>query len=442
MRCGTLARILVVMLAVGILSTGCRAPDTVHIRPSAIPAPNVSLPPLNKKRIEQALVPGEAGLLETEAERRFAAAREAFWNRSTDEAVSILRDLIRAGSPKSDTNHAAFLIAEVYQEDGRWKEAADQWAAINSKGRFQYRLDFARFMAGLPPRTIAFQSNVAPTQIELKLGQLVKARARINGVEATVFVDTGFSMTFVSDKFARRAGVVVHSQKIGFNDANNRGGQVSIALVRDLEFGALRAENVPVISGSLGYLDNIAGEVDAVIGWDLLQHADVTWDFPALRMEVSQPSGTRMVDPKLSGRKAPLLQVASMDGRPLDLFLDTGFASKPPSLSLVANAGLLFTKIDERHASRTLRPTISVGMRSFRVKWPRRIRPFKFWFDGNSFTVPTATVSRRIDVREGVQTCDGMIGNGPFLSGRLRVCGVRRLAEFTPGPAMPETGGR
>lgn len=428
---------IILALSLWAVATGCGTSRPVVVQASPPPAVTAGLPKVDTRRIEHALVTSEADVLGTEAERRFAAAREAFYNRSTDEAVSILRDLIRQGSPKTDTNHAALLIAEFYQQDGRWKEAAEQWSAINTGGRFRHRLDMAQRMAELPPRTIAFQSNSVPIGFTLARGQLVMASAKFNGVAARVLVDTGFNMSLVSDTFARRAGITVQPWKIGFRDANERTSPVPVALVRELEFGPLRAANVPVISSPLGYLDNIVGQVDAVIGWDLLQQADVTWDFPALRLSISQPSGPLVPEPKLSGRKEPLLKVVSVDGRPLDLFLDTGFASKPPSVGLAANAGLLHTKIDERRASRTWRPTLNVGMRSFRVRWPKRIEPFPFWFDGHTFTMPWATIRRSIDVREGVQTGDGVIGNGPFLSGRLRLCAVRRLAEFTPGSSTP-----
>lgn len=130
-----------------------------------------------------------------------------------------------------------------------------------------------------------------------------------------------------------------------------------------------------------------------------------------------------------------MLKVHSAEGRELDLFLDTGFASRPAGVSLARNAGLLFTKVDGGKVRARWRPSLSMGMNSFRMHWPGRIRPFAFWMDGWRFELPHATVSKRVDVREGFQTCDGMVGNAPFLKGRLRLCGVRRLAAYTAGSA-------
>lgn len=422
----------VLVIGTGLLS-GCSAPQAVQVRPAPAPLPTAALPALDTDRIQQLLVPAEAVNLPTEQERRLVSAREAFWNRETDKAVAILKELIAAAPPKIDTNHLRRLIGEFYEEDGRWGEAADQWAAMGTAPGRVERQKFAQFMAGLPRRTISFVPDAGPIPMELKRGQLVKARAKINGTEAVVFIDTGFTGSLVSEGFARRAGIEIHSQTIGMTDSNRKRREVQMVSARGIEIGGLKAENVPMIMSPLLFLDNLVGDVDAVIGWDLLQHADVTWNFPATEMTLKQPSGPPVTEPNLTGRRAPMLRVLSAEGRRLDLFLDTGYESRPPTVSLVANADLLFTKLDGRQAGFRWRPQFSMGMNSFRVKWPRQVSPFEFWFDGQIFTIPLATVSRSVDVREGLQTCDGMIGNSPFLSGTLRVCGVQRLASFTPG---------
>ncbi len=425
---------LIFILVVGTaLFTGCGAPRVVQVRPASEPLPTSAFPALDTDRVQQLLVPAEAANLPTEQERRLVSARETFWNRETDKAVAILKELIAAAPPRIDTNHLRHLIGEFYHEDGRWAEAVDHWATMGPD-RVE-RQKFARFMADLPRRTISFIPDAGPISMELKLGQLVKARAKINGMDAVVFIDTGFTGSLVSEGFALRAGIEIHSQTTGMTDSNGKRREVRMVSARRIEIGGFRAENVPMVMSPLRFLDNLLGDVDAVIGWDLLQHADVTWNFPAAEMTLKEPSGPPVPEPNLTGRREPMLRVMSAEGRRLDLFLDTGYASKPPTVSLVANAGLLFTKVDERRAGFRWRPQFSMGMHSFRVKWPRQLRSFEFWFDGRTFAMPLATVSRRADVREGLQACDGMVGNAPFLSGTLRVCGVRRLASFTPGAA-------
>lgn len=421
-------------VAAWLLLTGCQVPEgKVRVSPSPAPAPLVSLPTLNTARVEPRLVPAERPALSTESERRFAAAREAFWNRETEAAVDLLRGLSQEAPSKSDARHLQRLMVDCYQEDGRWEEARKLLVDSSQTAGQRKQKVFAEFMAGLPARSLVFGTNASPVTFELRRGQWVVARVRINGLEAIALIDTGFSMSLVTENFARRAGIELFAQTIELSDANDSGRQVRVALVQELELGGLLARKVPVVCSPAGFLDNFLGEVDAVIGWDLLQQADATWNFPEKVMAVSAPSGPRVEDPMLSGRRAPLLTVRSAQGRALELFLDTGYASMRPEVSLSDNAGLLFTKLDRGLVKFRWRPSFEVGMNSFRIRWPRSIRPFSFWFDGHSFEMPRAAVHRLVDVREGWQTCDGIVGNAPFLSGTLRLCGVRRLATFTPG---------
>jgi hypothetical protein len=416
------------------IAAGCHTPteklaQQVKVTPAVAPLPVKPLPKLNTNRVQRMVVVSERGALETPVEKQFAAAREAFWNRETDTAVVLWRGLLTNSVSPQEQKHFQHLIVGAYAADRRWAEARSALEEFGFATKSSNYLSQLRFFEGLPPQSIRFAAS-ADIPFELRLGQLVRAKARINGIDANVLVDTGFTETFITDEFARRAEVEVFSQSINLVDINRSKSSAKLGLIRELEFGGLRARHVRIISGPKRFLGAIFGDVDAVIGWDLLQHADVTWDFPTRHMSLREPPARNTNSPNLSGRRAPLLHVKSAEGRDLDLFLDTGSASSAADVGLVDNAGLLFTKVDRAQVRLRWRPTFTMGMHSFRVHWPKTIRPFQFWFDGHAFEIKRASLSRRVEMREGLQACDGIIGNAPFLKGKLRVCGVRRLASF------------
>jgi hypothetical protein len=422
------------------LAVGCRSVPTaekvaqeVSVARSAAPERVKVLPALNSRPVPRVLISSEKNSITNEVDKRFVAAREAFWNRDTDAAVALWRQLLPEMRSTNDARRTRNLIVDSYETDGRWAEALAGIEEFQTSGSRTQHVTFLKLLESLPRQKIAFDTNAPPVPFSLKLGQLVMANARINGSNATVFVDTGFSMSFVTESFAKRAGLEKLHHTIRLIDVNGGSRNTSAALVNEIQIGGLRVENVPVICGPSGYLGDIVGHVDAVIGWDVLQHADVTWDFPAREMSLSAPSGPRVSDPVLCGRIAPIITVRSGEGRALDLFLDTGYASRPAGVELWENADVLFTKVDQARVRSRWLPTFHQGMNSFRISWPRRIRPFRFWFDGQTFEVKGAGVSRnaRVHVREGLQVCDGMIGNAPFIHGRLRVCGARRLVSYT-----------
>lgn len=424
-----------------MLTSGCLTPRgmeggapevkvTVGPKPEAI----LPLPAVDTNRVEIALVPAAQSSLIADADRRFAAAREAFWNRDTVAAEALLRGLLPDAKSDSFARLLQRLIADCQAEDGKWGEAVARWEEFKLTDHDPDYYRHALFMAGLPERAFAFATNALPVSFDLRLGQLVVTTVRINGHEAMALIDTGFSMSFVTEEFSERCGLKTFAQTIPLTDANGNDRAVKLGLVEQLEVGGLRATQIPVVCGPNRQLAKLLGEVEVVVGWDVLQHADVIWDFSARQMSVAAPDGPIESEPSLAGRKAPLLKVYSAEGRELDLFLDTGFASRPAGVSLAKNAGLLFTKVVGDSVRLRWRPTMSMGMNSFRVRWPSRIQPFQFWMDDCVFELPQATVTKRVDVREGLQTCDGTVGNAPFLKGRLRLCGVRRLATYTAVP--------
>jgi hypothetical protein len=79
-------------------------------------------------------------------------------------------------------------------------------------------------------------------------------------------------------------------------------------------------------------------------------------------------------------------------------------------------------------------PSFTGGAHSLTTSSSRRYaRPFHFWFDGFAFNLAGAALiapDDQLHQQEHLVCYDAVIGNGPFLAGRLRLCGVRRLVSF------------
>jgi hypothetical protein len=345
--------------------------------------------------------------------------------------VQLYRELLNENVIVADHFHD--LVSACYRRSERWDDLVAFITAAGLEERWAGALGFAKFMATLPRREIQFAAEARAEPMTLRLGTWVVVEAEINGTKAGVMLDTGFNMTWVSERFARRAGIELTPQKISLTDVNRRKRSNSIALMRELRVAGLTARHAPVVVGSSLMLEYGVG-VDAVVGWDVLQHADITWDFPARRLTIVAPKGPVNPRPNLAGRVAPLITVVAATGRPLLLSFDSGSRGNNRSaIELFSNDGVLATKISLAEFRRGWLPVFTSGVHSLARSSPRFARPFRFWLDGYAFDLAGAALVGPDDTlhrQEHLVCYDAVIGNGPFLAGRLRMCGVRREVSF------------
>lgn len=430
------SRRTVISAAVGfaLFLGGCSALSTPVVPVLATPPPSATssppLPALADDDSRLALILSEsARVMDTNA-LKFFAAREAFWDYDTDTAVRLFRE-VRAAEAMS-AEHFHDVVLQCYEQSDRWADTLPLYREFGIEESHAARLTFARFMAGLPPRSIEFAPTAHSTPFELKQGSWVVAEASINGVKAKVGLDTGAGLTWISERFARRIGMRLFEQTISLSDANGSARDAPIGLISELRLGGLTARNMRVVAGR-SFLMSLFGSVDAIVGWDILQHADVTWDFPRKAMVLAAPGGPVTQQPNLSGRIGPVVTVLSSAGRPMELFLDTGaHGNRRTAMNVRENGGVLATKLALADFRPSWLPTIGAGLHSVWMSWPRRARPFTFWMGGYTFDLPSAALDPGELMQENLLRIDGVMGNTPFLGGKLRICGVRRELTFEP----------
>ncbi|HUR59472.1 MAG TPA: retropepsin-like aspartic protease, partial [Opitutaceae bacterium] len=240
----------VLSMALGL--AGCSAGPGAHARVAKAPAPPLAAsgvaPALSKDHPLSGWTLGRAERDDPEELIKWAAAREAFWNYDTDQAVKLLRELREEKVVNDD--HFADLVRQCYASSGRWLDAAAIYAELGSEQDHSELLQYLRFRAGLPEMELAFAAGAAPVPFALKHGALVTVQAEINGRPARLLVDTGCGMTWVAESFARQAGVQIFEQTISLSDSNGRERPVPVGQVQRLQVGGFTVRNLPIIMSS------------------------------------------------------------------------------------------------------------------------------------------------------------------------------------------------
>lgn len=422
--------LLTISLA-ALLAGGCRTAGGAFVTRGSPPAlaPTQSLPKLaddDGKIIWQLRDPArefDSRIL------KFFAAREAYWSYDTDTAVKLLRELRHEDFFTDENFHD--LVLHCYEAADRWADTLPLYAEFGLTEDYAGRMKHAQFRAGLSPRQQSLAPGAPPVPITLGKGDLVLVEAMVNGVKARFMLDTGFSISWISEKLAHRAGVTPSSETISLRDVNGHSRDTPFAVLRDLRLGGLAISNQLV---TVGHFLTLEWFVDGVIGWDALQYLDFTWDFPSLLMTLAEPAGPVVTAPHLSGRSGPSFTATASTGQSMLISFDSGaHGNARANASLFTNHGVLATKVPLATFRPRWFPTFTLGVHSLGLSWEKRTAPFSFWFDGCRFDFAFARLKEDDLRQDSMVILDGVTGNAAFLTGKLRLCGVRRLISFEPG---------
>jgi hypothetical protein len=176
----------------------------------------------------------------------------------------------------------------------------------------------------LCPYSISAQEELivgpATTSVEIPFqlynGFLIVVEGRIGNLNGLKFIlDTGTSTSIldrrIADKFTLlrdRHRVVNYGKTVG----------VESATIPDVQFGPVQATDKNMLIADLGKFSDFAREVDAVIGVDLLQLNNLTFDYHTRRVIFSP------IDHLIQGAHMAFTVNVQVQGHPLCLILDTG----------------------------------------------------------------------------------------------------------------------
>jgi predicted aspartyl protease len=203
-------------------------------------------------------------------------------------------------------------------------------------------------------------SSILRRPMKLSLTGTPIIRLSANGRAVRDFwLDTGASMSAVTESFAREHGIRIISEAVGSaGTATSRKVPVRMGVIDSLRSGGLTLRNVPVIvlrdqdlSFKLLFITLL--KIDAIIGWPVISRFRTTFDYPDRELTLEYPPAAneeRAGDSGIQGARGsggipepqnlffagqPCVQVAVDSSGPLNFILDTG-----ASLCTVTKSGL------------------------------------------------------------------------------------------------------
>jgi predicted aspartyl protease len=158
---------------------------------------------------------------------------------------------------------------------------------------------------------------------------LVVVAAGVGGTMVHALIDSGAQYTSIDrrlvERFGLASGPALPMVALGVGGA----AQVAKGVSLDLELGRLRFPRLRAAALDLGVVSQALGlEVPLIIGFDVLSAVAAEIDFPRRRMRFADPKGGNL---PAGGVAAPvrragraLLAKVSIEGRPLEVLVDTG----------------------------------------------------------------------------------------------------------------------
>jgi clan AA aspartic protease (TIGR02281 family) len=247
---------------------------------------------------------------------------------------------------------------------------------------------------------------------------------RVNGRAHEFWLDTGASMTLLSDNVAVSAGV-----KLASSDTLALGvvaGHIPAhaVLIDSLSIGPVTARRISaalVNPGALRLDQRIVNgrmqsiPIDGVIGTDVLRHLDLVLDALAGTITISRPRRDPHAVRNLYWVGYPVVRLVTQDGRPALFGLDTGAEATYVTTSLL--------KKQPRTAVAQHRGSIAgLGTQVQETHWVARSIPLS---DGD-YAITLRNIPVAPERRWTFVTFDGMIGSDVALATRMHL-------DFTNG---------
>jgi predicted aspartyl protease len=164
-------------------------------------------------------------------------------------------------------------------------------------------------------------STGAELPFQLSSGYLIIVEGRIGDLHGLKFLlDTGTTHSILDNRVADKLNLTRHTSHV-FN--YDRTVRIDSSTIPELQFGPVLATNQELFVGDLRKFSDFARDMDALIGLDLLQLNNLTFDYNTRKVLFSP------IDRKIESAQArsePLCFTvrAQVQGHPVRLILDTG----------------------------------------------------------------------------------------------------------------------
>lgn len=153
----------------------------------------------------------------------------------------------------------------------------------------------------------------------------------INGIRKRFWLDTGAGMTVLSSETAAQCGVIPLSLSQGTaGTATTKTVGFQPASIKQIGLGKLTIRNHPaLIIDAKNLRFKLFGlftllRIDGIIGWNAIQHLDLTLDYRNKTLRVAKPTVSTLVNRNLIWFNYPILRVNDAAGVAMLFGIDTG----------------------------------------------------------------------------------------------------------------------
>jgi hypothetical protein len=137
--------------------------------------------------------------------------------------------------------------------------------------------------ARLQPVEAHYAPSSQPIPFELFRGQRIFVSGTINGVPASMMLDSGAGMTSVNRAFAEKLGLKASGTAVLVGDEGSTGGQIATDV--SLDVGGLHLEHLRVVIFDLGpAIRGIGRDIPVILGREVFDPGIVSIDFQHLRI--------------------------------------------------------------------------------------------------------------------------------------------------------------
>src|SRR5262249_9718185 len=255
------------------------------------------------------------------------------------QAEQDLGTIMRA-SPESDAaTMAGGLLAAVYARNGRMKQALlylDRVGGTSPSPEWKDSHDRLAVLARHPEQSVA--SRAYARLRYKKVHGAMEISLAVNGQPGDFMVDTGASLSVISESRAKALGIVIHADTFAMSDIAGKRLECRAGTAAELAAGGFRLRNVPFCvlpDNQPGFLADPESS-PAIVGLPVLMAFNtLRWD-AAGNFEIGFPGKrARLQDANLCFDSSSLLLEASIGKRKLSFGLDTG----NPTTMLFSNWG-------------------------------------------------------------------------------------------------------
>ena len=296
---------------------------------------------------------------------------------------------------------------------------------------------WGRALANVPPLRMVVPTEAVILPMRRSAVGTPVVTVRLNGIPRDFWLDTGASMTLLSDDVARASNV-----RLSSTDTLGLGVVAGViearaVMIDSLAIGPVVAYDLgaALVSGGALRMDRrvVNGRtqevrIDGVIGTDFMRGLDVVIDALAGTITLSRPRAQSRVTRNLFWVGYPVVRLVSENGRPLLFGLDTG------AEGTYVTTTLLRKEPDMRIAMR--RGSIrGLGTEEHRTEWVVRSLAVS---DGD-YVIRVQNAPVAPERKWTFVTFDGMLGADVALASRMHldftngVFDIRRSASAPPG---------